>query len=86
MAAAAPGGADARQVDAGETLLDRLANEGVLLPSSCRTGLCGSCEVTVLSGQPEHRDSVLTESERMRGDVMLPCVSRSHSGRLRLAH
>jgi cytochrome P450/ferredoxin-NADP reductase len=63
-------------VDVGESLLDRLADEGVLLPSSCRAGTCGSCEVTVLAGTPEHHDSVLGDDERDRGDVLLACVSR----------
>jgi len=29
------------------------------VPASCETGLCGSCEMRVLAGRPEHRDDIL---------------------------
>jgi ferredoxin-NADP reductase len=50
--------------------------------SSCRRGLCGTCEVTVLDGRPDHRDSLLDDDERAGGDSMFICVSRSAGGRL----
>ena len=31
----------------------------------------------VLSGEPEHRDNVLTKAERESGEVMAVCVSRT---------
>ncbi len=60
-----------------QTILDALAAEGIDAPSSCQQGICGSCEVRVLEGTPEHRDEVLTESERARGTSMMICCSRS---------
>ncbi|WP_433756342.1 PDR/VanB family oxidoreductase [Nocardia sp. CA-135398] len=50
-------------------------------PYSCRQGFCRTCKVRVLSGEPEHRESVLTAADHEAGD-MLVCVSRSRGGRL----
>ncbi|MER8182111.1 PDR/VanB family oxidoreductase [Kitasatospora sp. NPDC094015] len=49
------------------------------LPYSCHQGFCGTCEVRVLSGTPEHRDRRLTTERRAAG-AMLPCVSRAAEG------
>jgi hypothetical protein len=38
----------------------------------------------VLAGVPDHRDLLLTDSERARGDVMMLCVSRALSPTLTL--
>jgi ferredoxin-NADP reductase len=67
-----------------QSILDALADAGLDVPSSCREGTCASCETTVLAGEVDHRDSVLTESERQTGTTMMICVSRSHSERLTL--
>ncbi|WP_253855488.1 PDR/VanB family oxidoreductase [Prauserella alba] len=64
-----------------EPLLDAVEAAGVALDNSCRAGICGTCEVGVLAGEPDHQDDVLTDEERERGDIMLPCVSRA-KGRL----
>ncbi|GAA4842492.1 2Fe-2S iron-sulfur cluster-binding protein [Saccharopolyspora rosea] len=61
-----------------EALLDVLEAAGIELDNSCRAGICGTCAVGVVSGEPDHRDDVLTDEERERGTIMLPCVSRSH--------
>ena len=69
-------------VPADRTLLDvvRTAVPGVA--ASCGEGICGTCEVRVLDGVPDHRDSVLTATERARGDTVLICVSRAATPRL----
>ncbi|KRA31505.1 hypothetical protein ASD81_16565 [Nocardioides sp. Root614] len=51
-------------------------------PYSCHEGTCGSCEVSVLSGQIDHRDEVLSDEEREANDTMMLCVSRALSDRL----
>jgi ferredoxin-NADP reductase len=61
------------------SVLDAVAQAGVEVLSSCRQGVCGTCETTVLAGTPDHRDSVLATDERAAGDCMLICVSRSCS-------
>lgn len=62
-------------VGPGDTLLQVLERAGVYVAYSCRDGVCGTCEVPVLAGTPEHRDCVLSAGERARGDRMLACVS-----------
>ncbi|TSD94181.1 oxidoreductase [Gordonia rubripertincta] len=69
-------------VAADETVLDALLREGVDVDFSCREGTCGTCEVPVLDGLPDHRDSVLSEEEHAANDCMFVCVSRSCSKRL----
>ncbi|WP_346055525.1 PDR/VanB family oxidoreductase [Amycolatopsis dongchuanensis] len=66
-----------------ESVLDALERVGgVVIASSCRDGVCGTCEATVLDGVPDHRDVVLSEEERAAGDVMMTCVSRARTSRL----
>lgn len=49
---------------------------------SCEEGFCGTCETAVLEGIPDHRDTILTQSERDSNATMMICVSRCKSGRL----
>lgn len=69
-------------VPPGVSALDALADAGIGILSSCRQGTCGTCEVTVVDGLPDHRDSVLGEADRQAGDCMISCVSRAHTERL----
>lgn len=48
----------------------------------CEKGFCGSCETRVVDGTPDHRDEVLSETEREAGRSMIICVSRSCTPRL----
>ncbi|RRH85544.1 oxidoreductase [Variovorax beijingensis] len=59
--------------------LDALLQAGVNVDYSCRQGICGSCEVGVLQGIPEHRDEILTEAERKSNKTMMVCCSRACS-------
>ncbi|MFC0448814.1 PDR/VanB family oxidoreductase [Rhodococcus jostii] len=70
------------QVAADETILDAVLREGVDADFSCREGTCGTCEVAVLGGTPDHRDSVLSEDEQAENDAMMICVSRSCTPKL----
>ena len=63
------------QVPAQWTLLQSLQAHGIQVPSSCESGSCGSCRVGLLSGQAEHRDLVLDQSERQ--SAIMVCVSRA---------
>lgn len=62
-----------------QSILDAIREQSpdTLLLSSCRRGTCGTCEVPVLEGIVEHRDSVLTPFEQADGAVMMVCVSRA---------
>jgi ferredoxin-NADP reductase len=64
------------------TVLEALNRVGVEVLSSCRSGVCGTCETTVLHGRPDHRDALLDDDERLAGDCMYVCVSRSRDERL----
>ncbi|MET9294335.1 iron-sulfur cluster-binding domain-containing protein [Streptomyces sp. NPDC003077] len=65
-----------------QPLLDALNRNGVAVPSSCRQGICGTCEVEVRAGRIDHRDEVLTDEEKAESGYMLPCVSKSIGRRL----
>jgi ferredoxin-NADP reductase len=64
------------------SILAVVEEAGIAVLSSCAEGTCGTCETAVLDGEPDHRDSVLSEVERAAGDCMMICVSRSCSERL----
>jgi ferredoxin-NADP reductase len=64
------------------TIVDALRGVGVEVLTSCRRGVCGTCETTVLAGRPDHRDALLDADEREAGDCMYVCVSRSITDRL----
>jgi len=70
------------QVPANLSLLAALRGANIDVQSDCGEGLCGSCEVRVLAGQVEHRDVVLTRSEREANTKMMACCSRAAGTRL----
>jgi vanillate monooxygenase ferredoxin subunit len=66
-------------VPADKTVVRVLAENGVEVPTACEQGVCGTCLTRVLEGEPEHRDSFLTEAEQARNDQFTPCCSRARS-------
>lgn len=66
-------------IDADTSLLDALLDAGYPISAGCREGVCGSCEVRVVAGQPDHRDDIGAPDGRMYA-----CVSRSLTPRLEL--
>jgi tetrachlorobenzoquinone reductase len=62
-------------VAAGNSILDALIGAGLDPPRSCTEGVCGSCEMRVLEGIPDHRDMVLTDAERASNKTMMICCS-----------
>ncbi|CAN5258343.1 PDR/VanB family oxidoreductase [soil metagenome] len=71
-------------VEVGQTIVEALEGYGVSIPTSCGEGVCGTCETRVLSGVPDHRDSVLSPEERASGTTIIPCRSRALSPALEL--
>ena len=71
-------------VPADKSILEALTAAGIEVDASCEEGTCGTCEVVVLEGTPEHHDVVLTERERESGDCMMVCVSRAKGSCLKL--
>jgi cytochrome P450/ferredoxin-NADP reductase len=69
------------QVPCDRTLLQSLRASGIDIPSDCEEGLCGTCEVAVVEGEVDHRDKVLSASERATNRRMLTCCSRARFGK-----
>jgi len=70
------------RIPANISILAKLREHGFKVNSSCCDGVCGTCETAVLSGIPDHRDSILSEDERADNDYIMVCVSRALSGEL----
>ena len=69
-------------IPAGKTIIEVLEEANVDVMYDCARGDCGICQTDVISGTPDHRDVVLSDSERASGKVMQICVSRAKSPRL----
>jgi ferredoxin-NADP reductase len=69
-------------VTADRTIYEVAEEAGLDVLGACMEGVCGTCEIEVLEGEPDHRDSVLSDAEQAAGDAMMICVSRSRSERL----
>lgn len=63
-------------------ILEALRAAGVAAPSSCESGVCGTCKTRLIAGEADHRDMVLLDEER--ADFIMLCVSRAKSGALTL--
>jgi vanillate O-demethylase ferredoxin subunit len=61
----------------GMTVLHALADAGVMVPSSCEQGVCGTCITRVIEGMPDHRDMYFTPEEQAANAEFTPCCSRS---------
>lgn len=70
------------EVQPGQSILDALELAGVIVPSVCHEGNCGTCECTVLEGEVDHRDQILSDDERLANQSMMICVSRARGERL----
>lgn len=65
-----------------ENLLKAIMKNGGDLISSCGEGVCGTCEVRVLAGEPLHLDSVMNDVDKNEIGIIYPCVSRAKSDKL----
>jgi vanillate O-demethylase ferredoxin subunit len=64
------------------TILDALLEEGLDVSYSCREGICGTCEVRLLSGVADHRDAILSDAEKNSNKTIIICCSRAQSDEL----
>ena len=69
-------------VASGQSVLAALRDCGISTASSCEEGICGACETKVLAGIPDHRDSVLSDGEKLANDRMMICCSGSKTPEL----
>jgi tetrachlorobenzoquinone reductase len=58
-----------------KTILEALLDAGMNPAHSCMEGVCGTCETRVLEGVPDHRDLVLSDTEKAAGKTMMICCS-----------
>lgn len=72
------------RVEENQSIVEALALAGVKVCVSCKQGICGSCLTDVLEGEPDHRDSYLTEEEKASNQLILLCCSRAKSPHLLL--
>lgn len=68
-----------------QTLHQALIDAGIDIACDCKEGLCGSCEATVTAGDIDHRDRVLSQTERAEGKRMMTCCSRAKGDKISLA-
>jgi vanillate O-demethylase ferredoxin subunit len=60
------------------SIADALNASGIPVPTSCVSGLCGTCKLRFLCGEVAHNDYILSEQER--SEYLTTCVSRARSG------
>ena len=63
-----------------ESIIDALARSGIEIPTSCQSGLCGTCKTRYISGDVEHGDCILSDAEHL--EFLTPCISHIKSGTL----
>lgn len=73
---------DVLEIPADKTVLSVLMDNEFDIPSACEEGICGTCVVRVLEGDPDHRDLFLTDDEKASNEEFAPCCSRAKSKRL----
>jgi tetrachlorobenzoquinone reductase len=64
-------------VPVGRSILDVVQQAGIGVASSCREGICGSCETRILQGAADHRDALLSDQEKQDQKSMMICCSGS---------
>ncbi|MGY4400716.1 PDR/VanB family oxidoreductase [Bradyrhizobium sp. USDA 3315] len=67
-------------VAAEQSIVEALTGAGIEVETSCVSGLCGSCKVRYLAGEPDHRDFILSDAEKET--YLTACVSRCRTGPL----
>lgn len=70
------------EVPVGKSIVEVLGDNGIEVDTTCQEGICGTCIMGVLKGEPDHRDQCMSSSEKKANDQIAACVSRSKSPRL----
>ncbi|WP_299024077.1 cytochrome P450/oxidoreductase [uncultured Sulfitobacter sp.] len=69
-------------VQPGETISQKLLENGIHVRVSCQSGVCGTCLTAVVEGMPDHRDLVQTDLEKASNTQITVCCSRSKTKKL----
>lgn len=64
------------------SILHVLSEHDIAVENLCEEGYCGSCLSGVVSGIPDHRDTVQDEAEKRENKMMTLCCSRAKQGPL----
>ena len=67
-----------------KTIAKTLLDNGIDVDLSCEQGVCGTCITSLLEGEAEHRDVVMTSGEHAANNKICICVSRAKSSTLLL--
>lgn len=70
------------EVQPGETIAQKLEENGISVQVSCQSGVCGTCLTRVVEGMPDHRDLVQTDLEKASNARITVCCSRSKTKKL----
>ena len=62
--------------DAGSTVLDAAARAGLVLPSSCGEGVCGTCKTTLLEGSVDMQHAGGIRPREIAKQQILLCCSK----------
>ena len=68
---------DSFDVPSDKSILNILRENGYGVESYCTSGLCGTCRVRYLEGEPDHRDLILDDEEK--AEYLTTCISRCKS-------
>ena len=71
-----------QHVPSGKSIMEVMREAGLVVPSSCEQGACGTCLTSVIEGEVDHQDVYLNDSEKRSNSCMMTCVSRAKSARL----
>ena len=73
---------EAYEIGPGDSILGVLLDNRINAAFSCGEGMCGSCLVEVVEGEPDHKDFILSAKERASNRMMTICVSGSKTKKL----
>jgi 3-phenylpropionate/trans-cinnamate dioxygenase ferredoxin reductase subunit len=62
-------------VSAGQSILAAARAQGIVLPSSCANGLCGTCKSKLLGGEVEMRHNGGIRQREIDAGLILPCCA-----------
>ncbi len=71
-------------VKADEAATDALLAAGIHIDVKCSDGLCGVCKCSVVSGQVEHRDFVLSNQDRATSMILCQSRARDQNGNIEI--
>jgi len=71
---------DVIDVPANRSIVSVLSEHGIVVPTDCEEGFCGTCITHFIEGEPVHRDTVLDDGDRE--DYVMICCARAKSDML----